>query len=76
MAPGQIGAHKDNQIGKLQIFVSPWHDIAAERPFMAGITEDDMHRRELVSIFAEPMNPFISLLAAANQSSVRSWPET
>jgi anaerobic selenocysteine-containing dehydrogenase len=28
------------------------------------VTADDMHSRELVSMFAAPINPFISLLAA------------
>ena len=62
MAPGEIGAHENHQIGKLQVLVNAWHSIRAKRALMPA-TEDDMHRRELVSMFAEPMKPFISLLA-------------
>ena len=62
MAPGEVGADQHDEIGLLQILVESGHRVGAECAAVPA-TADAMQRRELVSILAEPMKPFISLLA-------------
>ncbi len=62
MAPGQIGARQHHEFGELQVLVSARHRVGPKARRWPA-TEEDMQSRELVSIFAEPMKPFINLLA-------------
>ena len=62
VTPRQVRASQDHQVGLFKVVVTVGNGIAAEGIARAA-TADDMHRRELVSMFAEPMKPFISLLA-------------
>jgi len=50
------------KIRLIEVFVAPGHRVRAKRP-LCPATDDDMQRREFVSTLAEPINPFISLLA-------------
>ena len=62
MAPGSVGAGQHDEVGVLEILIDARHDVLAEgAPWPA--TEEAMQSRELVSMLAEPMKPFISLLA-------------
>ena len=62
MAPRGIAADENGEIGRFDVLVAAWHDILTEGADMAG--DRRCHAsRELVSILALPINPFISLLA-------------
>ena len=62
MAPGEVGADQHDQVGLLEILVVPG-TISSPKARLWPATEEAMQSRELVSILALPMKPFISLLA-------------
>jgi hypothetical protein len=61
MRERRVGAGDEEALGVVEVLVARGRRIRAERLHVAGDAED-MHSRELVSMFAVPMRPLASLL--------------
>ena len=58
-----LRADQHDEVGLLEVLVAAGHDVVAEGAACGRRPREAMQRRELVSMLAEPMKPFISLLA-------------
>src|ERR1700722_7993208 len=62
VAPGEIGPDQHDEVREFEASYVPG-TTSAPKALRWPATEEAMQRRELVSMLADPMKPFISLLA-------------
>jgi hypothetical protein len=62
VAPREVRADQHDKVGLVEVLVGAGNGVGAKGAFVPA-TVEAMQSRELVSILAEPMKPFISLLA-------------
>ena len=63
MAPGEVRSDQDDEVGLFEVLIVEPGTVSAPKARRWPATAEAMQSRELVSILAEPMKPFISLLA-------------